>query len=168
MLQQNHVSLVPIDTLSLTVGRSPRWCRRKISRAGGRAGTRLPTCTIREAVQVALAVDADVLPVVRKFRLARPTRITAASGAACQVKTMERFYLDAAEYALKLIADTEILSRSIPGPPARGTQVLCRRFRLSTYHALQLIAQACDTTPSAVLDWAIHQYIAHTIGAIHA
>ena len=166
MLQQNRVSLVPIDTLSDAIKRSPRWCRHEISKAGGRAGEHLPSCTIREAVKVALLVQNTEEGA--KFRLARPTRITAASAAACQVKTMEHFYHDAALYALGLIADTDILTRSVPGPPARGTQVLCRRFHNNTYIALQLVAQVCNTTPSAVLDWAVHHYIAKTTGAIHA
>ena len=153
---------VPIALLARLVGRPEMWVLRNLRAHASDATLALSAgCTINDALRLIMRMrskDGTMTEIHAKFRLSKLTRSAAAMQARNYGIQLEALYVLAAIYTVEG-AQGKLLDHSRPELPVRGTQILLRHFCRDTYRALRLIAWATQTTPSAVLDWSLSQYL---------
>ena len=163
MLTFNPIPEVPIELVASLCEQDEAWVRKRMKKWGSDSWQGGPL-SLKDALKVTLSHHSD--NAVRgkhnihvKFRVGAITHNVANQYRRKHHIRMEKLYLKAGSFAVELAARTSVLTRSRPSPPVRGIQVMSRHFDLEVYRAIQLIAWSTDTTPSAVMDWAIQNYI---------
>lgn len=115
---------------------------------------------LANAVRIALGMRRYTVRKKRrvKFRLALPTLLLAQRYRIEHKCSAETLYRLAAEGLMLQVRDTNLIDYSKPGPALRGLQVDLRAFDPYTYNAMKIAAWAFRTKPSAIMDWALHQF----------
>ena len=124
--------------------------------------------SLANGVKIALGMRSYATRANRKvkFRLPVPTLLLAQHYCIEHRCSAETLYRLASEGLMLQLRDTNLTEYSKPHPVTRGVQVQLRKFCPYAYNAMRIAAYAFRTKPSAIMDWALHQYLGNEEAAL--